>query len=333
MTRLFVIGEGIAAKALFYALAQRQKIDKFSEIHVAFSDSYAPATSLRSTAIAALRGTQKGFSPLGNELVEAWDFAHEIYSRENFSGAEKVHHETWIYEEKNLKRFAHLPSLAIPVEVKTPPKRITSEEAWMIEPEKFLSSIINFTIHSNINTHPNAVVKIEKVKNEFVVSFLGGNQISVDRLVLASGFWMSWMKEWIVASPLSGMYPVQGSYFQWEKIDWGSESRSISFDGANLIYQAKAQRLIIGATTVKKNESFIPAMSELKGIYLKIQSYWPISLPAMEAAEIITGIRSQTMSRRPWSGEVSPGVFAIGGMYKNGWVSAWKLADELAKRL
>lgn len=333
MTRLFVIGEGIAAKALFYALAQRQKIDKFSEIHVAFSDSYAPATSLRSTAIAALRGTQKGFSPLGNELVEAWEFAREIYLREKFDGAEKIQHQTWIYEEKNLKRFAHLPELAIAAEIKTPPKRIATEEAWMIEPDKFLASVIDLAQFSHVQAHPNAVVKLEKLKNEFVVSLLGGKQMTVDRIILASGFWMSWMKEWIVASPLSGLYPVQGSYFQWEKIDWGSESLSISFDGANLIYQAKAQRLIIGATTVKKDESFIPAISELKNIYHKIQGHWSMSLPNIESARIITGIRSQTLSRRPWSGEVSPGVYAIGGLYKNGWVSAWKLADDLAKRL
>jgi glycine/D-amino acid oxidase-like deaminating enzyme len=333
MTRLFVIGEGIAAKALFYALAQRQKIDKFIEIHSAFSDSYAPATSLRSTAIAALRGTQKGFSPLGDELVEAWDFARDIYLRENFLGAEKILHENWIYEDNKLKRFAHLPSMEIPSGVKAYPKRITIEEAWMIEPEKFLASVIKLTQIANVRTHTNAVVKIEKTNKEFVVSLLGGEEITVDRIVLASGFWMSWMKEWIIATPLSGMYPVQGSYCQWDEIDWGSESRSISFDGANLIYQAKANRLIIGATTVKKDESFIPATNELKNIYHKIESCWPLDLPAFELAQIITGIRSQTMSRRPWSGEVSPGVFAIGGLYKNGWVSAWKLADELAKRL
>lgn len=333
MTRLFVIGEGIAAKALFYALSQRQKIDKFSEIHVAFSDSYAPTTSLRSTAIAALRGTQKGFSPLGDELVEAWEFARAVYLRENFPGAEKVNHETWIYEDNNLKRFAHLPSLAIPAEVKTPPKRITIEEAWMIQPEKFLAAVVNLTKFSNLQTHPNMVVKIESVKNEFVVSLLGGKQITVDRIVLASGFWMSWMKEWIVASPLSGMYPVQGSYYQWDDVDWGRESRSISFDGANLIYQASAKRLIIGASSVKKNESFIPASAELKSIYHQIQECSPLEVPKLASASIITGIRAQTLSRRPWSGEVSPGVFAIGGLYKNGWVSAWKLADDLAKRL
>lgn len=328
MARLLIIGDGIAGEAVIFSLMQRAILDKFSSIIQVAAEDLAPATSLRSTAVAALRGTQKGFSPLGDELYEAFEYAQEIYTRHEFPGTEKVFHQTWIYQEQKQKRFAHLP-LVDAKDAKQKPLLAVEEVAWVIEPHRFLQHLQSL---SAIERRKAFVNRLEKNNTTWIVHLLGGERLEAEHVIMASGHGMTWMKEWLTGTPLEGMYPVQGSYLEWNKIDLKQASFSYSFDGINLIYQSANQRLLLGATSFKVDH-LVADVAQLREMKAQVEQYLTIELPAFHQAQMKTALRSQTRARRPYAGELQTGLWAIGGLYKNGWVSAWKLADDLVKKL
>lgn len=333
MKRVIVIGGGIAGHAVLFSLAQRAKVDRFDTVTLLASDATAPATSLRSTAVAALRGTQVGFSPLGDELVAQWEYAHTLLLKESFSGAAQVSHQTCCYSSNSAKRFAHLPQSTSILPMKLAPDLIVEEPAWVIDPAMFLSSIQQRCRNLGVHTIHHPVTQLTQKDGGWSVRLHSGEVLEAEQVILASGFWMHWMREYLVGTPLAGLVPVQGSYYQWESFALSLPSFSMSLEGTNLIYSAPHKRLILGATSVKHDVSFVPDSSQLKQLVDDVSEKFLFELPPIGQAKVITGIRAQTRARRPWAGQLAPGLSAVGGLYKNGWVSAWKLADELVKTL
>lgn len=333
MKRVIVIGGGIAGHAVLFSLAQRAKVDRFDAVTLLASDATAPATSLRSTAVAALRGTQSGFSPLGDELVAQWDYAHALLDRESFAGAERVLHQTLCYSPNTTKRFQHLPKTAPSLPTKLSPDLVTAEESWVIDPAVFLSSIRERCLPLGTRFVDSTVTQLTHSDGVWSVRLHSGEVLAAEQVILASGFWMHWMREYLVGTPLAELIPVQGSYYQWESLELSLPSFSMSLEGTNLIYSAPLKRLILGATSVKNDVSFVPDSSQLSELVEDVSQKLLFEVPSIRRAKVITGIRTQTRSRRPWAGSLAPGLSAIGGLYKNGWVSAWKLADALVKTL
>lgn len=333
MKRVIVIGGGIAGHAVLFSLAQRANVDRFEAVTLLASDAAAPATSLRSTAVAALRGTQVGFSPLGDELVAQWEYAHTLLLKESFSGAELVSHQTCCYSFNTAKRFSHLPKSTATLPLRLAPELIVEEPAWVIDPAIFLSSIQQRCRNLGVHTIHHPVTQLTQNNGGWSVRLHSGEVLEAEQVILASGFWMHWMREYLVGTPLADLVPVQGSYYQWESQELSFPSFSVSLEGTNLIYSAPLKRLILGATSVKHDVSFVPDYTQLNELVEDISEKLLLELPPLSQAKIITGIRAQTRARMPWAGSLAPGLSAIGGLYKNGWVSAWKLADELVKSL
>lgn len=310
MDRILVIGGGVAAAGVQEALSSNKFAGKFHVDYVV-SDSLARACSLRSTAVAALRGTRPGLSPLGDELVECWEVASKFYGR-GHAGVERIRHTTWVGEdEKTRRRFQHLGQVPGPVE----------EEAFLIVPEVFLG---------RLSPRDAFVQSLTATDGGWRVRYLGGEEQSYQRVVLATGAWASWM-------PAELKHPkvraVQGCYAAWDGIDLGREGFSHSFDGTNVVYQSSTTRLLLGATSVKDQTGEAFDHSELLARYQSATKKLPLPWPAWERARFQTGIRSLSTDRRPFAREIAPGLYAVGGFYKNGWVYAWRMGELIAELL
>lgn len=315
--KVLVVGNGVAAAGFLHAASTRGLVCD----HLADS-SNAPVCSQNSTAVAALRGTVKGHSPLGDLLVDGWEEAKNFYRRYSGAGVERATHTTAIFEqEKNLARFAHVPPGLSPLGLKQEPKLLVQEEAWIIHPEEFLAS---FTPQKQL------IVAVDAAGPKPVVTLLGGERRTYDHVVLCTGHWLSWMKDQV---PVPELKAVQGSFYQWSDVTLPGESFSLSVDDVNLVYHAAKKRLLLGATSVKHETGDFADVSDLQARYQKLQGRLEHPLPRPELAEVRTGIRSVSRSRMPFALNPLPGIHLIGGLYKNGWVMAWHLGRVTLERL
>ncbi len=329
MARLVVIGEGVAATAFLFALTQKANVDKFSSIIQIAHDDLAPATSLRSTAIAALRGTRPGLSPLGDEIVEMWSYTHPLFSKQKWNGLKETEVHSWVYSDKAERRYGHLEKIsASHFDAKKTPRYITTEPGWIIEPATFLPSVPQ----PKVEKLKTVMTSLERVGEMWQVGITGGIKIEADVVVMATGPWSEWTRELFVGSPLEGMKSTQGSFFQWDNADFGAKNFVIGLEGMVCVYHADLQRLILGATSVSGDATFIPHMNELNEIRDEFFAHVNINFP-FHNPQIITGLRAQTKGRRPWTGPIGTNLYAVGGLYKTGWVTAWPLGDRLAAML
>lgn len=328
MARLCVIGGGVGGLGFLNALLRLGSVDKFSAITLIHEPILAPPTSLRSTAIAGLRGTRQGLSPLGDEQVEMWHYTQKLFTKEPWKGLTPIELQSWVYSDKSHRRYGHLEKTAEPhLPFKIAPRYVARESAWIVEPATFLKNVPI----PEVKLLTTLVNKIEN-HNGWKISTLGAGVIEADVVVMATGVWSEWFKELVVGSPLENQRSYQGSYTQWNCSQF-SQSFSIIIEGANLIYDKSCKRLILGATSVADEWSFIPDRKSLQEIYERFSSHADVSLPQLSEAEIITGLRPQTRGRVPWAGKLSDGLYAVGGLYKNGWVAAWPLGERLVRMM
>lgn len=313
---VLLVGSGVAAAGFLHHR------DKFPlEIDHVASPTVAPPCSWSSTAVAALRGTQKGLSPLGDELVEGWREAEQFFQTNPNPGAEEARHYTLVFDSgKNLQRFSHLTPTQAPLELKSAAQLCVSERAWIIRPREFLA---------HLRPREAVLTGLQAIDGQWEASFLGGEKRRYSQVVLASGQWMSWMAGIV---PVPKLRAVQGSYYQWQNCDWGTESFSLSIDETNIVYHAPEQRLLLGATSVKDETGEFADASALEELHRRAQEKIRRDLPAINQARVFTGIRSLSKDRAPFALNPLPGLHLIGGLYKNGWVMAWRLGRLTAER-
>jgi len=292
------------------------------------SPQLAPPASLSSTALAALRGTRPGLSPLGDELCKAWELARERYQRFSADAVLALPLHNICFQERSAQRFVHLPPATSPVPVKVSPLSVTSEHAHLLRPQALLREMaLHFA--GRVRTQESFVKTLRRSGDGYAVHTLE-HEIHADVVVLACGAWGSWFQELTEETPLKSLRSVQGSYYQWEQIPLAA-SFTLSLDGINLFADAPQRRLLLGATTVKDCQHFLPDQQALSRLVQQLSEKIDFPLPPLERAEVKTGIRSVLKGRAPWSGQLADGLFSTAGLYKNGWVSAFFEAKKLAE--
>lgn len=319
-----VIGAGVAATSVIHWLKVLRPLDRIVQFS---SENLAPAASHKSTAVAALRGTRSGLSALGDELCEHWQFSDQFYREGRHAGVVESVLETWLSDEKELRRFAHLTEASASfLPALQQPLRVVREKCWMIDPDVFLSSFDQsheqeLSLVTGLEPRPHHwLVKTQKGEREFT------------KVILCTGAWQRWLKGLVPAEELATLVPSQGSYFEWHHQSLFEHSFALSFQGLNLHYRHDIQTLQLGATTIKNNDSFLPAFDALAEIRKTFEDHCELRLDFSQA-QIQTGIRSILKTRRPFAGALSENLYAMNGLYKNGWISAWPLGRQLVESL
>lgn len=318
--RVAVIGGGVAATSVIHWLKTLRPLDKIVQYSC---ENLAPSASLKSTAVAALRGTQRGLSELGDELCDHWEFSDKFYAELNNPGLIEGELETWLYEDKDLRRFAHLSeSSSVLLKAQRVPLKRVTEKCWLIDPQTFMSSFDQS--HEKIE---GLITQLTPSGSKWRVH-TQNTEREFDGVLLCTGVWARWMKDFYPQGELESLRPSQGSFYQWNNFTLGERSFALSFSGLNLHYRHDLHSLQLGATTIKDVDSFIPSITHLEEIKKVFEQTLDLKLDFSQAT-IHTGIRSILKSRRPFAGKLSENLYGMNGLYKNGWISAWPLAKKL----
>ncbi len=321
MTTIAIIGGGIAARSLLFAMAKK---NIQSKILVFYSDSFAFPCSYHSTAIVAPRGVSTGLSPLGDHLFDGFKrFAGHV-ENDHPEGVIVVPQYTGAVTKVDAfkKRYpvGIIASKAGALQL-TEQMYLAEESAFLIRPREYLDWLL-------VEAHKSLDIQII---NSFVTKIDGrsittvdGDEFSADKIIFATGtlndLWQEFFPE------KKNTKPAQGCYLEFSSVEMG-DSFSLTLEGDNLIYDSGRKTLLIGSTTRESRLELSPE-KELFEIYQNLVRRIDGNLPDFRQAIIRTGLREKGPKREPYLIN-SGNKLMLGGYYKNGYSLSLSMADKL----
>lgn len=330
MTTLAIIGSGLAGRSLIYALAKEQK--QFEKITVFSSDKVTIPCTLNSTAVASLRGTTSGHSPLGDSLVEGFEILSEHVKLDCPRGVEEIIQYSAATEKldqfKNRFKGAELSS-----DFLKSPALMAREKAYVFDPQTYLDWLLEEAMSMEqgpLEMIDDLVVEVEE-KERIHVKTLNGRNLAFDKVVFACGSYNRFWHRLAPETKLKTSKPAQGSYFEFHSVDWSLPSFSLTLDGDNIVWNRPLKRLYVGSTTTDATH-YLPPVQELKEIYQRLQGRTTLELPPMDSGLIRTGLREKAQKREPYLLR-NNNIFFFGGLYKNAFTVSLKMARNLSHQL
>ena len=322
MKTVAIIGGGIAARSLLFAMAKKNIRHK---ILVFQSDSFAFPCSLHSTAIVAPRGISTGHSGLGDNLVEGFNRFSLHISEDHPGGVIRVPQYTAAISkiEQFQKRYpgGELVNRCGAISLKTE-MYVAREEAYLIRPLEYLqwlmdeaAKVLNLTVIESFVTE----IKDGKIHTADQTEF------SADEIIFTTGVQNDLWQP--LFSGNKNTKSAQGSYLEFSQVNLGQDSFSMTLEGNNLIYDAERATVLAGSST-HESRLELPPEKELFGIHESLQRLVNLSLPDFKTGVIKTGLREKASKREPYilrSGNLS----MLGGLYKNGYRVSLRMAEEL----
>jgi glycine/D-amino acid oxidase-like deaminating enzyme len=327
LTTLAIIGGGLVGRSLIYTLAKEEK--NFEKVTLFSSDKITSPCSLNSTAIAALRGITKGHSPLGDQLVDGFDFFSRHIEEARPLGVEKIIQYNGATEKLDQFKLRY-PSGEFSNRFLKEALFLATENAFMIDPKTYLTWLLDRT--KSFKTFPIHEVDdlvIEVVEGERIqLKTLHGKSFLFDKVIFTAGSYNRFWKELHPDSKLKSSKPSQGSYLEFQNLSWEMDSFSLTIDGDNVIWNKPFQRLYVGSTTSESLHE-LPPLKELEAIYHKLHSRLSFELPKFQEGLLKVGLREKAQKREPYLLKKENLIF-FGGLYKNAFTLSMKMARDLS---
>lgn len=325
MTTLAIIGSGILGRSLIYTLAKEQK--QFEKIVLFYSDNFAFPCTLHSTAIAAPRGLTEGTSPLGDKIMAGFRTFSEHVSLDQPSGVESIIQYTGA--TRNLDQFkTRYPAGKTQKLFLQDETYVAQENAFLIDPETYgnwLLSESKFMEQDHFEMIEDFVVEVSE-NERLHLKTQNGRNLSFDKVVFAGGNYNRFWTGLAPDSKLKTIKPVQGSYYEFNGVDWEMPSFSLTLDGDNLVWNQKLKRVLVGSTSMEGHHT-LPDEKELIEIYSRLKQAVNLKLPSNGI--IKTGLREKAQKREPYLFSEGNKIFA-GGLYKNGFSLSLEIARSLS---
>ncbi len=327
MTTLAIIGGGLVGRSLIYTLAKEEK--KISKVTLFSSDKITSPCSLNSTAVAALRGITKGHSSLGDQLVDGFDFFSRHIEEAQPLGVEKIIQYNGATEKLDQFKLRY-PSGEFTTRFFKEAHYQSCENAFLIDPKTYLTWLLDKTKSfesfsvEEVDDLVTEVLEGEKI----ILKTLHGKSFIFDKVIFTAGSYNRFWKELYPDSKLKSSKPSQGSYLEFQNLNWEIDSFSLTIDGDNLIWNKPFRRLYVGSTT---NDSLheLPPIKELEVIYQKLRSRLCFELPHFQEGILKVGLREKAQKREPYLLKKQNLIF-FGGLYKNAFTLSMKMARDLS---
>lgn len=338
---ILVLGKGLAAMGFLEALMTKGAPVK-GGCHVQWigpdlEDKGWGNCSRNSTAVVALHGIKRGVSPLGDDLVEAYEKALKFFKENTPSGVQKLtrFHLVKGDSEKLVQRFGLIENLSVLG------KELSGvqEEALVYEPEVFLSWWKERLVQGFHDLQDQSLTLsviddvVTQISHDGMIHLQGmSDNYEGDRLIDCRG---SGVNE--LASVSLKVKRIPGHYWVWQnqelKTVLGEEGFVLTLNGHNLIYKADAAKVILGGSTEEEGMSAFSflELEEQRKDFLKLFPQLEEVLTPSDAL-VFTGKRTKGPKRRPIL-ERNSGTIVINGLYKNGYSLCYSFGEKALQNL
>ena len=334
------VGNGIATHVtLFYLaqelLAKNQEIPSTKKKLLILSSPENQACTFKTTSHVGTINARTGLSPLGDIIEESYNLFKNFFDKENPEG---------VY----LGRFYKTHDISDEVRPELTPELIElpfSAKGTSISGYQSSHHIINPILFiSWLKTEYSKMFSILKITIDYLdqhitdlIKTTTGNKVigkeksfNSQFVFLATGseLFKNWNKNELNYPDLSIR---GGDFIITQEIDLGEESFAVMIEKANLVYRHKTKEVLIGGTT--NPDSFTGTNhDQLKDFHSTFKTIYP-ELPTYNDCSIEQGLRVRGVKRFPVAKELRPGVFALLGLYKNGFTYPFLFAPKLVKML
>lgn len=331
MTTLAIIGAGIAGRTLLYSLAKSDL--SFKRVLLFSTEVFAPACSFHSTAVVAARGVTRGLSPLGDVLFDSFQQFEAHFHQDHPAGVQCVPQLSGASQklEQFRSRYSESFSASEIGGIRLTSEYVLAQEkGYLIDPETYLKWMLDQSLSLPLEIHSDFVTEVipgEKIK----LLTQSGHKWDVDKLVFCGGAYNRHWKELFSGQKISSSKPVHGSFLEYKELSLPLNSLSLTLDGDNFIYDKERGRLLIGSTT-EDHGLYLGHKQKLREIYHRLVQKLELKLPTYAEGQVRTGIREKASKREPYLCQQG-NLWAIGGLYKNGYSAGLLLSQRLAQSL
>lgn len=327
MTTLAIIGSGIVGRSLLYTLAKDQK--SFKKITLISGDNFTIPCTLNSTAIVAPRGVTPGTSPLGDLLYDGYQTFAEHFCQDQPAGVEFIPQISAATQKQETFK-ARYPSAILKKDILKEEALMAREEAYLVDPGTYCDWLMSKGrehFGEKLEIIDDLVIDVE-INDSVKLGTHQGRQLQFDKVIFAAGSYHRFWKDLFPGTLLSTSKSVQGSYLEFNDVDWERPSFSLTFNGDNLVWNQRQKRLLVGSTTVEAYH-LLPDLRELKDIHLRLSESVDLEIPPFSSGTIKTGLREKAKKREPYL--IKEGnVMFLGGLYKNGFILSLKMSRNLS---
>ena len=341
---IVIVGNGVAANVLGFYLRHDVATQSASIIRIAHDRVYRPC-SQSTTSHIALRHTQRGVSPLGDLLVEAFEafraFA-ELYAPSGVYACEHFH--LWSqHSDRAAGLFRRYEGVCFSGDKIAPftgrlarPHEMARTPAYVVDPVRYLDFLSAHTRYDSVIDE--AVVAVTKD----ALRLASNREVVFDRLFLCTGqFTHAFADAFRDPTHLKHSKPVAGTYLEFDLADFRkTEFRDLTrafcldVEEVNVVLRPESQKVLLGATSTNDSDSY-DHDTKVFEMYAKVRTHLAgmLTLPPRDRAGRVTGVRHKGHRRMPFWGEVAPRVYAVYGLYKNAFMTANLAAKELVGSL
>ncbi len=329
------IGHGIASYTVLYYFSKiiAQKNGASQKILVLESPQSLPC-SLNTTSHAGTINSREGISPLGDMIKDAYFSFCDFVDEDRPKG---------VYEGRLFKSYDISDEVRPELTKQIIPFHFFKNKSFygcwdkhhIIEPYDFMNwmkeqYLLNFEkngievvykkehVENVFRENQNYVLKCSEESYQTKSLFLGTGPLKLD-------FWNQ--DHWNYTK----MKQRGGDYLFKKGINLGEESFAVTVENASLVYRHFNQEVLIGGTTNPEGFQEINH-KELREYHSLFKDYHN-ELPCYRQFELGHGMRMRGVKRMPFSGEIAPKLYALLGLYKNGFTFPFLLAPELAKKM
>jgi len=341
---LVVIGNGIAAQVFLWNLFLERKSQNFS-VAVVSDEKIAPSCTLRSSATISLNGISEDVSPLGDEMRKAYFLFLEFFNKYKPKGVVELNRHVIATNENDEKKLTRRY------------KQISKVESFLFKDIRTYQGVVYpsflicnqdylnwFKAHNvpKYNEYHFFVKDIEvSPEGYYNLVFHSDSEnekgISGKKILLATGafskIYHSFFKE-IIGDEKEVKNEIKAGAYLEREIDLNCPSFYISIDSCNVLYRNLETNKILQLGSSSVLGTYESAnLSELQHILKKCQEHLNVHLGELSDFKITTGLRHKAPKRmlECLESPVSPGVFHINGLYKNGFSMSFLAAEKMMK--